>query len=79
MCYENFTLEQLFDGYIYLKPLHALKGCTVIDDFVNERNCEQALKNFPDPDWHEKVKNLDDLKRFIKNNSDQISIQFQKL
>ena len=79
MCYENFTLEQLFDGYIYLKPLNALEGCTVIDDFVNERNREQALKNFPDPDWHEKVKTLDDIKRFIKNNSDQISIQFKKL
>jgi hypothetical protein len=79
MGYENFTLEQLFDGYIFLEPLSTLEGCTVIDDFVNERNCEYALKNFPDPDWHEKVKTLEDIKRFIKNNSDQVSKQFQKL
>ncbi|MHC1776013.1 MAG: ChaN family lipoprotein [Lentimicrobium sp.] len=79
MCYENFTLEQYFDGYIFLQPLRELEGCTVIDDFVNERNFEYALKNFPDPDWHEKITTLDALKRFIKSNSERISIQYQAL
>ncbi len=79
MCYEKFTLEQYFDGYIFLEPLRELEGCTVIDDFVNERNFEYALKNFPDPDWHEKITTLDDLKRFIKSNSERISIQYQGL
>jgi hypothetical protein len=79
LCYENFTLEQLFDGYIFLKPLHALEGCTVIDDFVNEQNFEYASTHFPDPDWHEKIKTLDDMKKFIQNNSDQVSIQYKNL
>lgn len=79
LCYDNFTLDQYFDGYIFLEPLNTLEGCTVIDDFVNERNLVHALNNFPDPDWHEKVKSLDDLKKFIKDNSEQISIQYNKL
>ncbi len=79
VCYENFTLEQYFDGYIFLKPLRELEGCTVINDFVNEQNFEYAVKNFPDPDWHEKIATLDDLKRFIKSNSERISIQYQGL
>lgn len=79
MCYENFTLEQYFDGYIFLEPLRELEGCTVIDDFVNEQNFEYAVKNFPDPDWHEKITTLDDLKRFIKSNSERISVQYQGL
>jgi hypothetical protein len=79
MCYENFTLEQFFDGYIFLEPLRALEGCTVMEDFVNEQNFEYALKNFPDPDWHDKIVTLDDMKQFIKSNADRIPIQYEKL
>jgi len=79
VCYENFTLEQLFDGYIFLEPLKNLEGCTVIDNFVNEENIGQALKNFPDPDWQERPKTLDDLKRIIKDRSDRVSLQNRDL
>ena len=79
MCYENFTLEQLFDGYIFLEPLRDLEGCTVIGDFVHEGNFENALKNFPDPDWHEKVTTLADIKKFMHNISGQISEQYKGL
>lgn len=67
VCYHNFTLGQYFDGYIFLKPFHALEGCTVVKDFVNAGNIEHTLKNFPDPDWHEKVTNIEDVYRFIES------------
>lgn len=79
LCYENFTLGQYFDGYVFLKPLSELNGCSVIDDFVNEKNFEHALKNFPDPDWHEKITTIGDMKRFIRSNAERISLQYQKL
>jgi hypothetical protein len=67
-CYKDFTLGRLFDGYIFLKPLSQLEGCTPIKGFVNEQNIEEALRQFPDPDWHAPVKNLEDMVRFIEEN-----------
>ncbi len=66
--YRNFTLGQLFDGYIFLKPLNQLEGCTPIKGFVNEKNIEEAISQFPDPDWHAPVKTLEDMVRFIEEN-----------
>jgi hypothetical protein len=71
LCYDNFTLDQFFDGYIFLKPINELEGCTFIPDFVNEQNINRALEHFPDPDWHQKVTNLQEMKDFIKLNSKQ--------
>ncbi|MFA5444560.1 MAG: hypothetical protein WC262_06245, partial [Bacteroidales bacterium] len=67
-CYQDFTLGQLFDGYIFLQPLNQLEGCTPIKDFVNEHNIEEAIRQFPDPDWHAPVKTLEDMVRFIEDN-----------
>lgn len=74
-CYQNFTIGQLFDGYIFLKPLKELEGCTVINDFVNEDNIAHALKQFPDPDWHEKITTLAQMIEFIESNSRQVREQ----
>lgn len=74
-CYQNFTIGQLFDGYIFLKPLKELEGCTVIKDFVNEQNIAHALKQFPDPDWHEKITTLAQMIEFIESNSRQVREQ----
>lgn len=71
ICYDNFTLEQFFDGYIFLKPLSELESCTFISDFVNEQNIKKAIEQFPDPDWHQKVTNLQQMNEFIKLNSQQ--------
>lgn len=79
ICYEDFTMEQFFDGYIFLEPLRELEGCTVIEDFVNEKNINHAIKNFPDPDWHEPIKSLEDMKHFIQSLSIDISIRFHNL
>jgi hypothetical protein len=69
LCYDNFTIGQLFDGYIFLKPLKDLEGCTIVVDFVNEENIHRALKQFPDPDWHQEVTNLQEMINFIQSNA----------
>lgn len=71
-CYKNFTIGQLFDGYIFLAPLSELDGCTIIEDFVNESNISHALKQFPDPDWHPRITTLTEMIDFIKANSRSI-------
>ncbi len=70
--YTNFKIGRLFDGYIFLKPLKELQSCTVIDGFVNETNIEEALKQFPDPDWHGKKKSLEELNEFILKNAERV-------
>ena len=77
--YTDFTVGQLFDGYIFLEPLNKLEGCTPIPDFVNETNIQQALEKFPDPDWHGKMNSLDDIRNFIRENSGRIADQYGKL
>lgn len=71
-CYQNFTIGQLFDGYIFLNPLNELEGCTVIEGFVNENNITHALKQFPDPDWHSRITNLQEMIAFIHANARSI-------
>ncbi|MBL7846068.1 MAG: ChaN family lipoprotein [Cyclobacteriaceae bacterium] len=77
--YEGFTLDQFFDGYIFLEPLRKLQGCTVIEGFVTEKNLQHTLEQFPDPDWHESVKTLEDVIEFIQNNPKQVGIKYSKM
>ena len=57
MGYTDFTLADLFDGYIFLKPIKELSSCTIDYKFVNDRNWEEAVRNSPDPDWHPRPQN----------------------
>jgi len=52
MGYIDFTLADLFDGYIFLKPIKELSSCTVDYKFMDDTNWEKAIRNNPDPDWH---------------------------
>lgn len=52
MGYCNFTLSNLFDGYIFLKPLKELSSCTIDYKFMDDANWERAVSYNPDPDWH---------------------------
>ena len=76
LCYEDFRIEQLFDGYIFLEALSDLEGCTPVDGFVNESNIDQALKQFPDPDWHPEISNLPEMIEFIKSNPQKITAEY---
>lgn len=78
-CYTNFTIGQLFDGYIFLQPLKALKGCTVVNNFVHEGNAKRALEQFPDPEWHPKMTNLADIQSFITKNAIYIEEMYKAL
>lgn len=79
MCYDDFRLEQFFDGYIFLAPLKELEGCTVDEQFLNEQNITTALKNQPDPDWHGRMKNLEEMRALIRKGSAQIKLDYSKL
>jgi hypothetical protein len=47
--YEDFTLETIYDGYIYQGPFSECEGVTVIKDFFNESNIEYARAQSPNP------------------------------
>jgi hypothetical protein len=42
-------MEQLCDGYIITGHVHEYETVTPITGFINERNVEEAMKNFPAP------------------------------
>lgn len=58
MGYSNFKLSDFYDGYIFFKPIKKLTACTIDTLFLNENNWQQAIKNFPDPDWRTKPNSL---------------------
>ncbi|HSD13594.1 MAG TPA: hypothetical protein VLB74_02990, partial [Flavobacterium sp.] len=60
MGYKNFTLEDIYDGYVYLKPIKKLSGCEIDTAFLTEKNWEQALENVADPDWRPRPKSLEE-------------------
>ncbi len=66
-CYPDFTLSQLADGYIFLKPFVDLKGCEMDADFFEGRDWEEMRKQIPDPDWRGDIGNLEDFKTQISN------------
>ncbi len=50
-----------FQGYIFLKPLARLTGCTIDTGFYTRKSWENILRNFPDPDWHKRPESLAEL------------------
>ena len=64
--YEELQLKDIFDGYIFLKPLDERFGCTVDCEFLNDYEFEDILKQFPDPNWHLPPKNLEEYWVFVK-------------
>lgn len=60
MGHKNFTLEDIYDGYVFLKPIKKLSGCEIDTAFLTEKNWEQALENVADPDWRPRPKSLEE-------------------
>ncbi|MCX7772913.1 MAG: hypothetical protein N2376_07360 [Clostridia bacterium] len=58
--HPDFKLEDLADGYVFLKPLMEQTGCTVDYDYLKGHTFEEVLKQFPDPEWHPKLNSLED-------------------
>lgn len=58
MGYINFTLSDLYDGYIFLKPIKKLTPCTIDSLFLDDAKWQQVSNNLPDPDWRPMPQNL---------------------
>ncbi len=60
------TLRELFDGYIYLKPLEERSGCTVDYHYLDGRDFQDVLDQFPDPHWHEPITNVKEYWKMVE-------------
>lgn len=49
--YENFTLKEVSDGYIFTAPIRELKGCTVDYEYLKDKSFQEIQNNWPDKDW----------------------------
>lgn len=59
--YDNFTLKDFCDGYLYLEPFSKLEAVTPINNFINEENLIIAQQQCPDTDYRNAT-----VKRFNK-------------
>jgi len=64
--YDDFSIGQLFDGYIFLKPFDQMTGCAIDSQFFNNRSWAETKKQIPDPNWFV-PKNMDDYWAKIKS------------
>jgi hypothetical protein len=53
--YEDFTLEDYCDGYIYQRPISRYEGVTPDPEFITEENLAQALAMIPNPEFRKQV------------------------
>lgn len=51
MTYENFSLKDIVDGYIFTKPLSELEGCTIDYEYIKGKDFNHIKINYPDKDW----------------------------
>lgn len=65
--YNDFHIGQLFDGYIFLKPIDKLSGCTIDTLFFKGKTWENVQRQIPDPDWHKSPQSFSEYWVQIKN------------
>jgi uncharacterized iron-regulated protein len=70
LCYRNFTLGELFDGYIFLVPFSKMQGCTTDTSFFSNKTWESIKAQIPDPDWHGEFKSVSDFWKQITDYAD---------
>ncbi len=59
ICYEDFKLGDIFEGYIFLAPFHQLEGCEVDHNYFQDRSWDEIKRMMPDPHWHGSVESLE--------------------
>lgn len=67
MGHKDFILSDLFDGYIFLKPIRELSSCTVDYKFMDDTNWNEAVSNSPDPDWQPRPHDKEEYWRVVEN------------
>lgn len=79
ICDRDFTLADLFDGYIFLAPFKDLRAATPDAGFVDEANLERAIEQFPDPDWTPRPANLEQARAHLLDMAKQIDARYAAL
>ena len=62
----DLGLSRLFGGYIFLRPIDQLTGCTIDKHFFEKKSWENIMRRFPDPDWHKRPDSLKEYMAQIK-------------
>lgn len=76
--YEDFTLADFCDGYIFQKPFADYEGVTVDELFITEKNLAEAILNIPNFAYRKYVKNPQDLLDGMRHDAD-MKRRFQDL
>lgn len=79
ICERDFTLADLFDGYIFLAPFKELRAATPDAGFVDEANLARAIEQFPDPDWSPRPANLEQARAHLLDMAKQIDARYAAL
>lgn len=79
ICDRDFTLADLFDGYIFLAPFRDLRAATPDAGFVDEANLARAIAQFPDPDWSPRPANLEQARAHLLDMAKQIDARYATL
>ena len=68
--YPHFTLSTICDGYIFLNHFKDYEGCTVDTRFITEKNFEEALDYFDEPERRDEFKRPEDFIRLMNERAD---------
>ncbi len=79
LCDRDFTLSHLFDGYVFLAPFDALRAATIDPDFVNETNIDEAIRDYPDPDWSDRPATLAEARAHLRDMATRIDERYAGL
>lgn len=79
MCHEGFTLSDFFDGYVFLAPIRSLRPATVDPDFVDAANIDEALRNYPDPDWKPRPNDLAGFRAHLAGMEEEIRQRYESV
>lgn len=79
ICDRDFTLADLFDGYIFLAPFNDLRAATPDPGFIDEASLARAIEQFPDPDWTPRPANLEQVRAHLLNMAKQIDARYASL
>ncbi|WP_052632008.1 ChaN family lipoprotein [Pseudoxanthomonas suwonensis] len=79
MCHPDFTMADLFDGYLFLAPFRELEPATVDPGFVDASNIAEALRNYPDPDWKSPPRDLAGFRAHLAGMAEEIRNRYRSV
>lgn len=62
---NHLKLKEIAKGYIIIKPLTKLTGCSVDKAFLGTHTLSDITNQWPDPNWHKPVDNLTSYWSFV--------------